>query len=179
MTPVLFRLGRSHCIMAIAMLLLTGSGSVAAQYIWLGPNGVKQYSDTPPPASVPAANILKQPGRNAGSNAVTSAPAAGEPPAPSTPAVAPAPPSLAQRNADYAKRRAEQEDKDRKAADEQKLASERARNCERAKTYQRTLDSGERIAQVGKDGERAYMNDTQRAQESAEAKRMLAECAKG
>lgn len=171
---------RRASMAALAVLTLSAAAGVSAQYVWVGPNGVKQYSDTPPPASVPASKILQQPGSSPRSAAVAPDGSAANDPAPAAPATSATPaPSVAQRNADFNKRRAEQEDKDRKAAEQQKAALERNRNCDRARTYQRTLESGDRIAQIDKNGERAYMGDAQRAREAAETRRMLDECSKG
>lgn len=178
MDSTFFRPMRRAALAALTIAALAAAGSASAQYIWIGPNGVKQYSDSPPPASVPASKIIQQPGSPSGRTGVTpDAPPANDPASAASPSAAPR--SLAQQNADFNKRRAEQEEKDRKAAEQQKTAADRARNCDRARTYQRTLESGDRISQVDKNGERAYMGDAQRARESAETKRMLDECAKG
>ncbi|MGV3653414.1 MAG: DUF4124 domain-containing protein, partial [Noviherbaspirillum sp.] len=48
---------------ALAAALL--SGAAMAQYAWIGDDGVRQYSDRPPPASVPSHRILKAPGKAA------------------------------------------------------------------------------------------------------------------
>ncbi|MDO9217736.1 MAG: hypothetical protein Q7U14_10715, partial [Lacisediminimonas sp.] len=155
------------------------------QYVWLNEKGVKQYSDKPPPPSVPDSRIIK-PARNAGTQAASAlasppAPAAGD--APARPADA-APqasgkgaPTIAERNADFNKRRAQQAEADKKTADQQKLAQEKASNCERAASYKRSLESGARIARVGKNGEQAFISDEQRAQEIKEASKLLEGCA--
>ena len=43
----------------IALLLYVLAAGASAQYIWLNEKGRKQFSDTPPPASVPKHRILK------------------------------------------------------------------------------------------------------------------------
>src|SRR5205823_1792862 len=46
-----------------AVLAVSGFSCAAqAQYVWLNERGVKQFSDMPPPASVPENRILKSPG---------------------------------------------------------------------------------------------------------------------
>ncbi|MBS0307625.1 MAG: DUF4124 domain-containing protein, partial [Proteobacteria bacterium] len=46
----------------LALAVCGFTASAMAQYIWLDDKGVKQYSDTPPPASVPKKRILKEGG---------------------------------------------------------------------------------------------------------------------
>ncbi|MDB5840725.1 MAG: hypothetical protein JWQ23_2677 [Herminiimonas sp.] len=168
-------------VVALAAVALTGPAS--AQYMWLGENGVKQYSDIPPPSSVPKSRILKQPGQASPqalqTNNTAPAEADAEKDTGSPAAKEQAAMTTAQRNAEYNKRRIEQAEKDKKAADEQKLAGERARTCDQARAYQRSLESGERLARMDRNGERFFLNDAQRAQEAAETKRILGDCGKG
>jgi hypothetical protein len=150
-----------------------------AQYVWLNEQGVKQFSDMPPPASVPKSRVLKSPGGDLPSRF-----AAGGTPkdresrdsAATAPASEKAPMSLAEKNAEFQKRRMEQATREKKAADEERLASEKAKNCDQARSYQQALLSGERIARRDKNGERSFMTDEQREQETREAQRILADC---
>jgi Domain of unknown function (DUF4124) len=150
-----------------ALLLLAYAGNASAQYSWIDERGMKQYSDRPPPASVPKSRVLKQPG-----GATAAAPAEEARPS-AAPAAAP---SLAERNAEFRKRQAEQAEKEKKTAEEARIAADRSRNCERARDYQRTLESGVRIGTMGKDGERGFLSDEQRAREVQETRRALADC---
>jgi hypothetical protein len=156
------------------VLCLLANGALA-QYVWLDEKGVKQFSDMPPPAGVPANRSLKQPGGatvKAGPTASDEAPDAS-----AKPAAAPkAPPTAAEQNAEFRKRRAEQAEKDKKAADLAKQDAAKAVNCERTRAYQRNLESGERISHTDANGERVYMSDEQRERELHEASRMLADC---
>lgn len=155
---------------AIAMTTLAVAGAAFAQYVWLDERGIKQFSDMPPPASVPANRILKQP-RGGTIPAIT--PAENATPAPSS-----AKPELttAEKNAEFRKRMIEQAEKEKKAADEARVASEKAKRCEHARDYLRTLDAGGRMARVDKNGERTFLTDEQRAQERSDAQKVLAEC---
>lgn len=153
-------------LLALAALLSFGhAGSALAQYAWIDDHGVKQYSDRPPPASLPKARILRQPGGAAATESSAS----------TAPASAAAP-TLADRNAEFRKRQAEKAENEKKSAEEAKLAADRRQNCERAADYQRTLESGVRIGTTGKDGERAILSDEQRARELQETRRILADC---
>lgn len=167
---------RTVCILQIAAVTLLAAlcapGAALAQYVWVDEKGVKQFSDMPPPASVPANRILKQlsaPLRAASdeSSAATDASNAG---------AAKLPKSIAEQNAEYNKRRAEQAEKEKKATEEAKLAADKAKNCERARDYQRTLESGERIVRTDRNGERAFLTDEQRSQEMRENRRILDNC---
>lgn len=145
--------------------------SAFAQYVWLDEKGIKQFSDAPPPLSVPNSRILKSPGilskDNAAHDGATPAQNADQAPKQAT---------TASKNEEFLKRRAEQAEKDQKAEQEKRAAADKAQNCERARAYQRTLDSGVRIATTDTNGERSILTDEQRAQEAANNKRALSAC---
>lgn len=161
-------------------LMLGLSFPAFAQYVWLDEKGVKQYSDMPAPAAVPASRILKSPGAAVRAQAAGTTSKAAEDSNASgngnVTAKTQLPMTTAEKNADFQKRRIEQSEKDKKAAEEAKHAADKAKNCERASTYQKALDSGQRIAQQGANGQRAFLSDVQRAQELRDIKRILAEC---
>lgn len=167
------------CFISAAAFFAASNAS--AQYIWLNEKGVKQYSDLPPPLSVPQNKILKQPGGVSAVPSVSSQSAASSEQSPveekeSVTEKSRQPLSTAEKNAEFQKRRMEQQEKDKKAAEEQQRAAEKAKNCERAQAYQRSLESGERLARTDKNGERYYLNDQQRSQEQQENKRVLDAC---
>lgn len=159
-------------------LLLSLSFPAFAQYVWLDEKGVKHYSDMPAPATVPASRILKSAGTALRTQSPGNASKAAEDMNASGNATAKTqlPMTTAEKNADFQKRRIEQSEKDKKAAEETQRAADKAKNCERASTYQKALDSGQRIAQQGTDGQRAFLSDAQRAQELRDTKRILVEC---
>ncbi|TFV98651.1 DUF4124 domain-containing protein [Oxalobacteraceae bacterium OM1] len=155
---------------AAALLAAAAMQSAFAQYVWLDENGVRQYSDRPPPASVPEKRILKQPGSPGRPlSEAAEAPAA-------APADAAAQPTLADRDADFKKRRKEQVEKERKTAEETRAAEEKKRSCDRAREYLKALDSGERITRTGATGEREFLSDEQRAREVREARDYVDRC---
>jgi hypothetical protein len=162
-----------------ALVLLSLATSALAQFVWLDEKGVKQYSDLPPPPSVPNKRILKTPGqslpRGTTEETGTAAAADADASADSKPD-AKAQPTIAEQNAAFQKRKTEQAEKNKKAEQEAKLASNKAENCARARANQRTLDSGARIAQTDASGQRSYMNDQQRAQQNAQNRETLSEC---
>ncbi len=163
--------------MAAMLGTLSFSTVVYAQYVWVDEKGTRQYSDMPPPASIPLKRILKQPGSP--SPTLSAMPA--EPVAAEAPPAAPAakenlPLTTAEKNADFQRRKAEQAEKEKKAAEEAQRAADKAKHCEQARAYQRALQSGERLARTDKNGERYFLNDEQRATETREAQRLLDAC---
>lgn len=141
-------------------ILAGGCGVALAQHAWLDNKGVRQYSDMPPPPGTPAGRVLQSPA----------------PPAAGPASQKPAAPTAAERNAAFEKRRIEQAERETKESEQARLAADNARNCEQARSYQRMLASGQRIARLDKNGERAILNDQERAQETAAAQRALAQC---
>jgi type IV secretory pathway VirB10-like protein len=164
--PRLFRLA--------AALLFCCAGAAQAQFVWIGPNGTRQYSDQPPPPGTPPSKILKAPGR--------AAPAQLTPPAPSAPEAAAdaakpkGPPTLAEREADYRKRAKAKEEADRKSEQEAKSAAARTAYCEGLRKDKRVIDSGIRIVDVGPDGKRRYLSDAERAALNQANDKQMSEC---
>ena len=160
--------------LATALLLLAATAA-QAQYAWIGPNGTRQYSDQPPPPGTPASKILKAPGRH---TALAEAPGLEPAPAPAGDKTdAPkAPPSVADREAAYQERKkAEAEEKlkaDQAALQKQQMAE----RCATAREAQAQFQSGIRIAQVGKDGQRSFMSDEERAARSARVNETVKDC---
>ena len=84
--------------------------------------------------------------------------------------------TTAERNADFLKRKAEQDEKNQKAAEQARMNEDKSKNCNRAREYQRVLESGQRIATADADGERTVMSDERRVKETQETRRILAGC---
>jgi hypothetical protein len=147
-------------------LLACACSAAMAQYVWTDANGVRQYSDMPPPPGTPAARILKTPGTS------QAAPAAAK-----TDSV-PASPSITEREAEYQKRRAEAQQKEKEAEQQAKLEASRKAVCELARSQKRSLESGERLWRLDANGERRYLDDAQRAQELRDVQRTLEGCSR-
>jgi hypothetical protein len=146
-----------------------------AQYAWVDDKGVKQYSDRPPPSDTPASRILRQPGGVPKAAAEEPAQAT-EQSAASSSAAPKAPLTSFEKNVDFKKRQAEREEREKKSMEKEQLAQEMTNNCNRARDYQRSLDSGERIARLEKSGERVFLSDDQRSQEVRDNRRILEKC---
>lgn len=159
-----------------AFIALFAAGAASAQFVWLDEKGVKQYSDMPPPASVPKSRILK--GLSKEARAAAPADASPLDSKEKTPAINAdkQPMTTAEKNVEFQKRRTEQAEKEKKAAEQEKLAADKAKSCERAREYQRTLESGVRITRNDKDGERTFVSDEERARELRDTRTILQEC---
>jgi hypothetical protein len=158
-----------------ATALMAFASMAQAQYMWIDEKGVKQFSDRPPPPSVPLKHILKAPRGVLTAASAVAEPAVAAAAAPEA-AKPKAPPTVADRNADYNKRvkeKAEHDEKDKEEADRKAALAE---NCARAREARQSLDSGARVATVDKNGERAFMGDEQRALESRKVNQALSAC---
>jgi hypothetical protein len=157
-------------------LALVCANAAFAQYIWLNDKGVKQYSDHPPPKSVPKDKIVKSP---FGTTRTTESPASefkNNDTTKSEIEKIEKPVTLAKKNEEFNKRRIAKEEADKKAETEQQNTEAKAKNCERAKSYKQSLDEGVLIMTRNKNGERIPLDENQRAKEAAEAKKILSEC---
>jgi len=141
----------------------------AAQWKWRDRTGVIQYSDVPPPASVPEADILQRPAptaqrrvtapANAGSaaSAVLPAPKAGDP------------------ELEARRKKAEDDEAAKRKTEEDKIARQKLDNCTRARAYLKDLDEGLRIRRTNpKTGEVEYLDDKARAEEAQRARGVVA-----
>eukprot|EP01034_Spumella_vulgaris_P022678 gene22678-28823_t len=88
------------------------------------------------------------------------------------------PPTLAERNAEFAKRKAEAQAAEQKAAQEAARKSEQAANCDSARSNQAAIDSGTRMTEFDKSGQRVFLTDEQRAERSRRNQKILADCSK-
>ena len=85
-------------------------------------------------------------------------------------------PTTAERNADFLKRKAETAQQAQKTAEEVARKADQAGNCDSARQNQRLLDSGRPITSIGKDGERVFLSDAERALQAKKTQRLLADC---
>jgi len=141
----------------------------AAQWKWRDKGGQIQYSDLPPPTGVSDQDILQRPQANQRRYAAAPAPT----PAPATASAASAP-KMVEPELEAKRRKAEQEQADKHKAETEKLAGARAENCARAKDYMRTLDDGIRIMRTNAKGEREFLDDKQRADETKRTRDVIA-----
>lgn len=146
----------------LALALAVGAALVAApaeaQWKWRDKSGHIQYSDLPPPSSVPQSDILQQP------SAARRAPAPAIPAAAASGSSAPAP-SRTDPELEAKRKAAEQQQAAKQKAEEEKNAQTRASNCSQARLQMKTLQEGVRIARTNAQGEREVLDDEGRAEE--------------
>jgi hypothetical protein len=169
-------------ITAAAAVLVLVSLPAEAQWKWKDKGGRIQYSDLPPPVGTADQDILSRPTapRRSGTVApvASTAPAASAASAPLVSAN-----TLAPKGVDpelEAKRKKAEGDVDaKKKADQERLAAAKADNCGRAQTQLRTFETGLRVMTTNEKGEREYLDDKQRAEETKRAKDVIAaDCVK-
>ena len=164
-------------ILATTALLL--STSAFGQYIWLNDRGVKQFSDQPPPKSVPKSKILKSPyvkGQTISQTEGDAASATSETKPKSEIEKLEKPMTVASKNEDFNKRKLEREEREKKTKEEQTAKDEKNKNCNDARGYERSLEGGIVISRTNQNGERTLLDDNQRAQELVNIKKTLASC---
>ena len=143
---------------AIAVAALLATTAVNAQiYQWKDESGKTVISDKPPIGG--AARAARK--------IDLEAPASSAAPLKTT----------ADRDMDFRKRQQEAQEKSDKTQKEQTAAADKKENCEKARRYLESLESGERIALRDDKGERYFMEDAQRQQEITKARQaMQASC---
>ena len=159
-----------HLVLLAAVLGTLLTGPAQAQWKWRDKSGQIQYSDLAPPAGTPDANILQrpnvQPVRVAASAASAVAVAASAPPGIAPKSVEP--------ELEAKRKKAEQDKADKLKAENEKRAVAQAENCTRARSYMRTLDDGIRIARSNEKGEREFLDDKARAEETKRTREIIA-----
>lgn len=142
---------RIAAMAGVAVLALLAGAAHAQVQCWTTKDGKRACGDTPPPG--------------------VKTTAISTPPAPSAPAAKPgAKPDPAmeskKRQLDASKAR----EKEQQA---QEQAAAKAENCDRARGALRTLESGQRISRVDKDGERYFLEDKEIEAETQRARDMV------
>ena len=136
---------------AIAVtVFLAATAANADIYKWKDKNGKTVISDKPP-----AESVTQKP-----TTVADTAPAA-------------ASKTTAEKELDFKKRQKEAQDNAEKADKEQAAAAEKKANCESARRTLQALESGERISLRDDKGERYFMEDAQREQETAKARQAI------
>jgi hypothetical protein len=139
--------------------------AASAEWQWLDKQGRRVFSDQPPPPDIAPDRVLKQ----AGQRGVVLPPAA--PVATTAPAAAPGgvdpalKPSGKDKVLEQKRKQAEAAEAAKKKEEEDKVAAQRADNCDRARSAKATYASGQRIAIANEKGEREIIDDTRRAAE--------------
>lgn len=157
----------------LALLLAAAVSPAAAQWAWKDENGRVVYSDRPPPSTVKPDQIVRQ-GTLGGAPGPAGAPTAGggEGRADGKDSKS-GPKTVAEREMDYRKRQQERADADKKAAEESAQSSRKAADCERSRGYLKALEDGQRVARTDAQGNREFLDDSQRAAELTRVREAL------
>ena len=155
-----------------------------AQWQWIDKDGRKVFSDQPPPAEVPAKNILRRPGSKslASVSVEPQAAAASAASAAQSPKGPPGVPKISGKDKELEekKKKADAAEAEKKREKEEELAKARADNCARAKHAKATFDSGIRITRMNSKGEQEFLDDDTRAAETKRLEGVIAsECKRG
>ncbi len=150
-------------LLLASLSLVNTSAQAGAQWKWRDPSGAIQYSDRSPPPGTPESSILSKPA-GARTHAPKPADAASDASAPAL-AAQPAGARPSAPELEAKRKKAEDEKAAKQKADEEKVAKQKADNCQRARSYQRSLQDGIRIVRSNAKGEREVMDDKGRAEE--------------
>lgn len=155
---------RHHpALLVLSLALLAGAAQAQNIWKWRDANGVMQFSDHPPPNSVPAKDIVSRPGTQA-QRAPVAADASASAPESAGSAAARTDAELEARKKKLQADKAAA-DAERKQADKARVDAQRADNCKRAKAQLAMLESGVRVARPNEKGEREFLDDKARAEE--------------
>jgi Domain of unknown function (DUF4124) len=172
---------RAAAVLAlVGATLLSGVQAQMPAWKWRDAQGRIQYSDRAPPQQVPDKDILQRPAaRSSAEPAAPTASAGAASAAGAAGAARPLARASGGQDPVLEARRKQQEtaEADKRKAEEDKRQRLRQENCERSKEYMRSLNDGLRIARTGPNGERAFLSDAERAQETARTRELISsEC---
>jgi hypothetical protein len=161
------------CLLAIAV-----SGAHAQSlWKWRDASGQLHISDTAPPPGTPAKNIISSPA-GVSQPATTLTTATSSTSSTTTTVATPAGASAPETELEKRKKAAEKEKADKDKADRAALAQKneaiRKDSCARAQNAAASLQSGVRVATIGANGEREFLDDAQRATELKRAQDLVA-----
>jgi hypothetical protein len=171
---------RPHLIRAISTVVAAVLALIAlpaeAQWKWKDKSGHVQYSDLPPPVGTPDQDVLARPSaqrRNNPASPLQAASAASSAQLVGS-ASSPLAPKLVDPELEAKRKKAEADQAVKNKAEEERIAAVKADNCARARAQLRTFDSGIRVTRTNEKGEREFLDDKQRADETQHAKDAIA-----
>jgi hypothetical protein len=157
----------------LALALGAVSQAAISQWVWKDDAGHTVYSDQPPPPGISKAKIMKSPG-GSGPEPISSAPVAADSSAEGTSASHPK--SLAEQDLDYKKRQKEASEAAKKKTDEDAKAAANTQRCDSNRSSLATLQSGTRIQRSDDQGQRYYLDDSQRQAEISKLQQGMQGC---
>lgn len=138
----------------ILSLLLACAPASAEIVKWVDSEGKVHYGDQPPASAKKQQpmNIRNQPGALGGTAGQKSA---------------------AEQEAEFRRRRMEEADAEKKAAEDRAQAEIAKRNCADARNNLRALQEGVRLTKYNEKGERVFLDDAERAKAMADAQQAV------
>ena len=136
--------------LVVALFLALPAG--AQIYQWKDANGKTVMSDKPPVGQVRQQKTIESETQTQGGQKQK---------------------TLADRDLEFRKRQKESQESSEKARKEEASSAEKMENCANARRQLQVLESGERIALRDDKGERYFMDDAQREQDIAKARRFV------
>jgi hypothetical protein len=155
-------------LLVLGSILLYAAVASAQLYRWVDRDGRVHYTNTPPPAGVKSRTL-------AAPASAPVAPATNGESAPDAAAkdASKGPLTPAEQEQAFRKRQLEAQKAAEKAEAERKESVAKSDNCERAREYLRTLESGQRVSRTNAQGEREYVDDATRARETETARQAV------
>ncbi|MCE2986061.1 MAG: hypothetical protein LW849_10105 [Burkholderiales bacterium] len=164
-----------NILFALATLLLTSTA--LAQWAWRDGN-TTVFSDQPPPPNIAPSQIIRQPAgstRPAKPGEPGEAAKTNDKAAPAKPASSTQPKSMAEREAEFRERREKQAEQEKKAAEEAAKKQQLSQECERSRSYLKSLQEGIRV-RSGPDN--AVMGDEERQKEIQRVQKQVSDACK-
>jgi hypothetical protein len=154
--------GKAFSFAALWLVAVAATAVGAAEiYTWKDKDGRVNYADSPPAGSSKARTL-------SGKDVETVTP-----PATPAPTEQAGPKTAAEQDLEFRKRQSEAAEQKAKAEKDSAAAEEKKTNCERARGQLAALESGQRITRTNSKGEREHLDDKQRADEIANAKKSV------
>jgi hypothetical protein len=147
---------------ALMLALLAGTATAGEIYTWKDKEGRVNYADSPAPDATSVRTLRGREGEGSAT------------PADSPAVEKPAAKSVAEQELEFRKRLAEAAENKAKADKDAAAAADKRSNCERARNLLKGLESGHRVARFNAKGEREFLDDAQRAEEIANARKAVA-----
>ncbi len=163
----------SFVLALLAGLCLSLSTNAAAQWKWRDKNNSMQYSDLPPPSTVPESAILQRP-QGASRRAATPTAPAVTSTAAGVQTAASGPTKTVDPELEAKRKKVEQEEAEKRKAEESKLAASKLENCTRAKAQIKIIEDGVRIVRANAKGEHEFLDDKARTEETNRARQIVA-----
>jgi hypothetical protein len=146
----------------------------AAQWKWRDKGGHVQYSDLPPPAGTADGDILARPSPSMHRSTTANVAPTAAPGSAAVVAATASAPRSADPELEAKRKKAEAEAAAKNKAEQERVAALKLDNCSRARAQMTTLKSGIRLATTNaKTGEREFMDDKQRADETRRVQEVI------